>query len=357
MKTYTKFLVSIFLNSIFNVFLIIFCLIFVLNLLTELEFFKNIQVSIYYPLYFSFLNTPSFVFDVFPFIFLLSTQLFFNNLFDNDQLEIFKYSGLKNSKILSIINITAFVLGIFIIFFFYNLSSNVKSLYLQLKTNYTQDDKYLAVITNNGLWIKDVINSKTLMINAAKIDKNFLVDTYISEFDQNFQIVKNIKSKRIDISKNEWIIYNPEVYEQNYKTNEKMLKLNTNFNYNIIQNLFSNLSSLSLFDLWEMRKNYKKLSYSLTDIDLQLMKLVSYPLYLVLMTMLSAIIMFNTKKFNNKYTKIILGFFCSVVIYYLTNFFYVLGSTENINLAVSIASPLLILFLINIYFVRNINAK
>ena len=357
MKTYTKFLVSIFLNSIFNVFLIIFCLIFVLNLLTELEFFKNIQVSIYYPLYFSFLNTPSFVFDVFPFIFLLSTQLFFNNLFDNDQLEIFKYSGLKNSKILSIINITAFVLGIFIIFFFYNLSSNVKSLYLQLKTNYTQDDKYLAVITNNGLWIKDVINSKTLMINAAKIDKNFLVDAYISEFDQNFQIVKNIKSKRIDISKNEWIIYNPEVYEQNYKINKKMLKLNTNFNYNIIQNLFSNLSSLSLFDLWEMRKNYKKLSYSLTDIDLQLMKLVSYPLYLVLMTMLSAIIMFNTKKFNNKYTKIILGFFCSVVIYYLTNFFYVLGSTEKINLAVSIASPLLILFLINIYFVRNINAK
>ena len=296
MKTYTKFLVSIFLNSIFNVFLIIFCLIFVLNLLTELEFFKDIQISIYYPLYFSFLNTPSFVFDVFPFIFLLSTQLFFNNLFDNDQLEIFKYSGLKNSKILSIINITAFVLGIFIIFFFYNLSSNVKSLYLQLKTNYTQDDKYLAVITNNGLWIKDVINSKTLMINAAKIDKNFLVDTYISEFDQNFQIVKNIKSKKIDISKNEWIIYNPEVYEQNYKTNKKMLKLNTNFNYNIIQNLFSNLSSLSLFDLWEMRKNYKKLSYSLTDIDLQLMKLVSYPLYLVLMTMLSAIIMFNTKK-------------------------------------------------------------
>ena len=52
-------------------------------------------------------------------------------------------------------------------------------------------------------------------------------------------------------------------------------------NYNIIQSLFSNLTSLSLLDLWEMRKNYKKLSYSLTDIDLQLMKLISYPLYLI----------------------------------------------------------------------------
>jgi len=357
MKTYTKFIISIFLNSIFNVFLIMFSLIFILNLLTELEFFKNIQVSIYYPLYFSFLNTPSFIFDVFPFIFLLSTQLFFNSLFNDDQIDILKYSGLKNSKILSIINITTFVLGIFIIIFFYNLSSNVKSLYLELKTNYTKDDKYLAVITNNGLWIKDIIHSKTLIINAAKIDKNFLVDTYISEFDQNFEIVKNIRSKKIDITKNEWLIYNAEIYEQNYKKNEKMLKLNTNFNYNIIQNLFSNLSSLSLLDLWEMRKNYKKLNYSVTDIDLQLMKLISYPLYLLLMTMLAAIIMFNTKKSSNKYKRIVLGLFCSVVIYYFSNFFYVLGSTEKINLAISVTIPLLILFLINIYFMRNINAK
>jgi len=357
MKTYTKFLVSIFLNSIFNVFLIMFSLIFILNLLTELEFFKEISVSIYYPIYFSFLNTPSFIFDVFPFVFLLSTQLFFINLFNNDQIDILKYSGLKNSKILSIINITAFFLGVFIIFFFYNLSSNVKSLYLELKTNYTEDDKYLAVITNNGLWIKDSINSKILMINAAKIDQNFLLDTYISEFNQNFEIVRNIKSKKIDISKNEWLIYNAEIFEQNYKKDEKIYKLNTNFNYNIIQNLFSNLSSLSFLDLWDMRNNYKKLNYSLTDVDLQLMKLITYPIYLVLMTMLSSIIMLNTKKFGNKYAKIVLGLFCSVVIYYISNFFYVLGSTEKINLVGSVIIPLLILSLINIYFVRNINAK
>ena len=136
MKTYTKFLVSIFLNSIFNVFLIMFSLIFILNLLTELEFFKEIQVSIYYPIYFSFLNTPSFIFDVFPFVFLLSTQLFFINLFNNDQIDILKYSGLKNSKILSIINITAFFLGVFIIFFFSSLfifSTSLHILYIDIK--------------------------------------------------------------------------------------------------------------------------------------------------------------------------------------------------------------------------------
>ena len=85
MKTYTKFLVSIFLNSIFNVFLIMFSLIFILNLLTELEFFKEIPVSIYYPIYFSFLNTPSFIFDVFPFVFLLIYLIMIKSIYLNTQ--------------------------------------------------------------------------------------------------------------------------------------------------------------------------------------------------------------------------------------------------------------------------------
>ena len=74
MKTYTKFIAGIFLTSIFNVFLIMFSLIFILNLLTELEFFKEIQISSFYPIYLSLLNTPAFIFEMFPFIFLIKTD-------------------------------------------------------------------------------------------------------------------------------------------------------------------------------------------------------------------------------------------------------------------------------------------
>ena len=50
----------------------------------------------------------------------------------------------------------------------------------------------------------------------------------------------------------------------------------TNFDYVLIQSLFSNMSSLSFLELVEMRKNYKKLNYSLTEIDLQILKLICY---------------------------------------------------------------------------------
>ena len=153
MNTYIKFIIKIFLKSFIYVFLIILSLVLILNILSELDFFRNIDVKPLFPIYISFLNSPSLIFEMFPFIFLISTQVFFISLFSDNQIEIFKYSGLKNSKIVSIISVLSFFLGIFIIIIFYNLSSNLKNVYLELKNKYSSDDKYLAVITKNGLWI------------------------------------------------------------------------------------------------------------------------------------------------------------------------------------------------------------
>ena len=208
MKTHVQFLIKNYLKSLLNVFFVFFCLIFILNLLTELEFFKKSDVNTVFPLYLSLINAPILIFEMFPFIFLISTQFFFNNLINNDEINIFKYSGLKNSKIFSILTFTTLILGVFIVVIFYNLSSNLKNLYLGLKSTYTEDNKYLAVITNNGLWIKDIYNENILMINASSIDQNELLDAYISEFNTNYEIIRNIKSKKIDITNKEWIIKN-----------------------------------------------------------------------------------------------------------------------------------------------------
>ncbi len=357
MKTYIKFLTTIYLSSFFYVFLIMFSLVFILNLLSELDFFKDVNVHSLFPLYLSFLNTPTLIFEMFPFIFLIATQLFFINLFNNNEINIFKYSGLRNSSILIIISSTAFILGLLIIIIFYNFSSNLKNFYLEMKSDYTDDGKYLAVINKNGLWIKDKKDENIMIINASKIEKNFILNAFISEFDENYEIVRNIKSPKIDIKKNDWIIYDAEVFKNNKKESFDLIDINTNFNSEIIQNLFSNLSSLSLIELYELRDNYKKLNYSLTDVNLHILKLVSYPIYFILMTIFSAIIMLNTLKFKNSILKVSIGLFFSVIIYYFNNFFNVLGNTEKMNLIGSVFIPLAILSLINISMLKNYNAK
>ena len=357
MNIYIKFIIVSFLKSFLNIFLIMFSLVLILNVLSELDFFKNLIVNTYFPLYLSLLNSVSHVFEMLPFIFLVSTQFFFINFFKNNELDIFKYSGLKNITIIKILSITTLIMGILFVMLFYNFASNLKNIYLELKSSYTSDNKYLAVITKNGLWIKDKIDGKTLIINSNKIEPNFLVETFISEFDADFTNIRNIKSNKINIKNNEWLIEDAKVYNQNLSSDVKNLKIKSNFNYERIQTLFSNLSSLSILELLDLKKNYKLLSYSTIKVDVHLYKLTSYPLYFILIVIFASIIMFNSKKYKSTSIKIVIGLFSSVLIYYINNFFYVLGNTERISIILAIWLPLLILGLTNMLMIRNINDK
>ena len=357
MKTYIKFLLRLFFSSFIYVLLIIASLVTILNVLSEIEFFKVYDVDYYLPIYMALLNTPALVFEIFPFVFLISTQLFFVSLFNNNEIQIFKYSGLKNTSILLIIGSFTFVIGIFLITTFYSVSSNLKNFYIKIKSNYSSEEKHLAVITKNGLWIKDEINGKIKIINASKIDNNYLLDVFISEFDENYNISRNIKSEKVDMQNKEWNIIDPRVYYDNKQADYSSLKIKSNFDYEKIQNLFSNLSSLSLVKLLQLRKNYNQLNYSTNEVDLQLLKIMTYPIFFVLMTLLSSVVMFNTKHYKSISFKISLGLFFSVIVYYLFNFFYILGNIEKLSLIISVSTPLLFLGIINLILSLNINEK
>jgi len=357
MKTHTKFLVNGFIKSFFNVFFIMISLVFILNILKEIEFFNNKEANSLYPIYLSFMSSPTIIFEMFPFIFLIATQFFFLKLFTNDEINIFKYSGLKNIKIINMLCLVSFIIGIFIITVFYSLSSNLQYYYLQVKNQFSEDKLYLAVINKNGLWMKDVVDNEISIINSSKINNNFLTDTFITTFDEEYNLIRSLKSDKIDIKDNKWIIYDVIIFKNNSSQKLDKLEFNSNFNQKRIESLFSNLSSLSLLKLIDLRKNYKSLNYSTIDVDMQIYKVATYPIFLVIMTILSSIIMLNTKRSNSKVIKIVIGLFFSVLIYYINNFFNVMGSTEKIPLIVSIWTPLIFLSVVNLIMLININEK
>jgi lipopolysaccharide export system permease protein len=357
MNTYFKFLSINYIKSIIYVFAVMFCLVIILNILSEIEFFKNNNVNSLIPIYLALLNSFDLIFEMFPFIFLIGAQVFFVNLFTDNQINIFKYSGLKNSKILMILVLITFFLGLIIITFFYSFSSNLKSLYLDYKNKYTNDNKYLAVITNNGFWIKDITSQSTLIINASEINQNLLKNVNISEFDKNFDLIRIITSENVNINSNNWILYDANIVKSNSTNIVDELMIYSNFNFEQINNLFSNLSSLSILELLELRENYKRINYSTIEIDIQLQKLLSYPIYFALMSLLSAIIMFNVKQFKSTSLKIIIGLMACVAIYYLNNLSQVLGNTEKIPLILSVWMTLIILAIFNTILFININEK
>ncbi|MDA7488884.1 LptF/LptG family permease [Candidatus Pelagibacter ubique] len=357
MKTYIKFLINLFNISLLKIFITFFIIILITNILEQIEFFKNIDLSFFYLFFLSLLNTPSVLFEILPFIFLLGTQVFFIHLIDKNELQVFKYSGLNNIKIIKILGLYSFILGIILVIFFYNGSSILKNSYLLIKNNYSDDNKYLAVITENGLWIKDEINDNINIINARQVNNEFLINVSITKFNKDFDLVEVLQSEKVDITSKKWKIFNPITLKGNSQSTLNELILHSNFDLQKINSLFSNLSSLSIIDLITLRKSYMSLNYSVTDINSHLLKIVSYPVYLTLITIFSAIIMFNIGYQKNTFFKITLGIFLSVIIYYINNFLSVLGTNEKIPVTLSIFLPLIVLSIINFISIIKLNEK
>ena len=167
LKSYEKYLTKLFLKNILIIVIVFIFLSFFLNIFEEIKFFENKDNSLYYPVILTILNIPSIVFEILPFIFLLGVMFFFINLFEKDEIELLRSHGINNFKITSIISLVSLILGLAIIIIYYSFSANLKSLYLNVKYQYSNTGDHLAVVNDDGLWIKE--NS----LDGIKLSKRY----------------------------------------------------------------------------------------------------------------------------------------------------------------------------------------
>ena len=350
MKLYFKYLMMI---SI-----VFLCLIFVLNIIEEIKFFDDLNLSFLYPVIFTLLNLPTILFEISPFIFLITTQMFFLELYNRDEIIIFKQYGVKNFDIIKFISFISLIVGILLVLGFYTLSSNLKNNYLIFKNKFTDDNKYLAVINESGLWIKDEVNDYVNIIHAKSIEKNLLKNVSINQMDKDHSLVQSIFAEEIDIINNTWKIENAKIFNVNgTKIDNREITFKTNFNLEKINNLFSNLSSLNLIQLFEQYNDYKSLGYSTLDIESHIHKITSLPIYLVIMILLGSILMFNTSYNKSKIANLVIGILLSVIIYYVNYFFNLMGINEKVPVILSVWFPFIILILLSGIGLVKINEK
>ena len=346
-KKYQKYLISTYCYQFILISVIFLSLGFILNFFEELKFFDDHDVDVYYPLILALLNTPSILFELFPFIFLITTKFFYIYLNDRSEIEILKNNGVNYTKILSILSLLAFSIGVIILLVYYTFSSNLKSHYFNLKSNFSDDNKYLAVVNESGLWIKEEIDETINIIHAKKFKENLIEKITITQTDSNFKMPNTIIAEGADISKKLWKLNNVKII--NYKGQNKKFSsfdYKSSFNGEIIANLFSNLNSLNLYQLYELSENYTKIGYSTTNVMVHLNKLYSMPIFFLLMTVLGFLIMINFKFIKTKFFTIVIGVIVSVMVYYINYFSSIFGSNETLPIGLSIWLPHLILLLI-----------
>ena len=355
-KKYQNYIIKTYFYHLFIVSIIFLCLGFILNFFEELKFFDDHQAEAYYPFLLALLNTPSILFELFPFIFLITTKFFYIYLNDNNEFEILKNNGISYLKILSILSSASIIIGVIILLFYYSFSSSLKSHYYNIKNNFSEQNEFLAVVNESGLWIKEEINETVNIIHAKKFKENLIEKVTITQTNSNFKMPNTIIADQANISKKLWKLNNVKVI--NYKGENKNFlnsEYKSSFNGEIIANLFSNLNSLNLYQLYELSANYTKIGYSTTNVMVHINKLYSMPIFFLLMTILGFLIMIKFKFIKTKFFTIVIGVFVSVTVYYINYFSSIFGANETLPIGLSIWLPHLILLLICSLVIVRIN--
>ena len=357
-NTFEKYLIKNFINKFLIISLIFFSLIIILSILEEISFFKNTDVKFFIPYLITLLSAPITLFEIFPFIFLIATQFLFYDLFSKDELNLIKINGLSNLKVIKILFFSSFFIGILTVLIFYNAASTLKFFYTDFKNDYSKDNKYLAVVNDSGLWLKDEINGSTIIVKANYIEDNYLIDVVINEFDNSFNLLKTIQSKKIYIKNELWIIEGASITSKNItETKDENFSYQTSFSTQKINTLFSNMSTLNILKLFNLKKVYENLGYSSKEIEVHLVNLCSTPFFYAVLTVLSSIIMFNISKNRSLFFHIIFGVLMSVIIYYINFIFNSLRNNGKIPVYPSIFFPLFIIFVLSAIGLVNINEK
>ena len=347
LKKYQTYLAALFIDKFIKISLVFFCIIILVNFFEEIRFSEKHDVKIYYVFYLSLLNAPSLIFEILPFIFFVSTIFFYIQLNDNHELEIFNSNGISNIKIIYVLTIVTSILGLILLLFYYTLASNLKSKYLDVKNRFSNSNEYLAVVNDDGLWIKEEIDNKLYIIHAEKLKKNKLKYLTINEASKYYENKNTIVAETANITSKNWKLENVSILSKDGKSSKfKSYIHNSSFNGEIISNLFSNLNALNIYELHKLANSYLKIGYSNTDIKIHLNKVYSMPLFYVLMTILGFIIINKLKYIKSKFFVIIFGVFVSVVVYYLNYFSGLLGASGILPIYLSVWVPLLILFLV-----------
>ena len=355
-RTFDRYFINLFFKKLLILSLIFFSLIFILTIFEEITFFSDTNSSFYLPFLVAALDVPSALLEIFPFITLISTQLFFLEIIKKKEIELIKVNQLDNLYLIKILTLCAFIFGMLIILIYYPFSSKLKFIYFDFKNSYSKDGKYLKHYGENGLWIKDEINNETYIINGNLGKSKYLENVFISKFDTNFELIENISSKKVDISRNQWIIEKPYLFKNNLQIKlENDMILQSHFNIKKINSTFRNLFSFNIFQLINAKKENELLGYSSQDIDLHLLKITTIPIYLSIMVIISSIIMLNIKKNKPYIFHVLLGITLSVIIYYINNVFNIFGLTDKIPIYLSVFFPIIFLSIISIVGLIRIN--
>jgi lipopolysaccharide export system permease protein len=338
-------------------------IILLINLLDEFNFFKSKKdLKFIYFIIFTILKVPNVLINLFPFIVLFGGIVFYLKIYNHNEVISLRVMGYSNIQIILIPALTSFVIGYIIVFLIIPFSSTLLKYYEDLRSEYNEI-KNLVFVNETGIWILDKSEKEKNIIRIEKISKDFSTVNQITiyNYDVSNNFIKRIDADEGIIKDKNWQLNTVHIITANKKNNKQNYLNNysyiSNININELKNVYKNTETTSLLDINKEMLILEDKGYSTLDLRIRYQKLISFPIYLLAMSILSGLMIINLGKTSNYLKHGTYGVIISIIIYFLNDLSITISKSGLIPVDFSVWIPIFLIILINLVGITQVNAK
>ena len=363
LKSINRYIVNEYIKSLFVVIAVMLSIVLLINLLDEFNFFKSKKdLKFIFFIIFTILKIPNVLINLFPFIVLFSGIVFYLKIYNYNEVISLRVMGYSNIQIILIPALTSFIIGYLIVFLIVPFSSSMLRYYEDLRSEYNET-KNLVFVNQTGIWILDKNEKEKNIIRIEKISKDFSVVSQITiyNYDTSNNFIKRIDATEGFIKDKNWQLNKVHIISANKKNNKENYLNNYNYisnvNINELKNVYKNTDTTSLLDISKEMSILDDKGYSIIDLRIRYQKLMSFPIYLLAMSILSGLMIVNLGKTSNYLKYGCYGVIISIIIYFLNDLSITVAKSGIISVDFSVWIPIFLIFLINLVGITQVNAK
>jgi lipopolysaccharide export system permease protein len=338
-------------------------IVLIINLLDEFDFFKSKKdLKFIFFIIFTILKIPNVLINLFPFIVLFGGIIFYLKIYKHNEVISLRVMGYSNIQIILIPALTSFVIGYIIVFLIVPFSSSMLRYYEDLRSEY-DETKNLVFVNETGIWILDKNEKEKNIIRIEKISKDFSVVSQITiyNYDSSNNFIRRIDATEGFIKDKNWQLNKVHIISSNKKNNKENYLNNYNYisnvNINELKNVYKNSDTTSLLDISKEMSILEDKGYSTIDLRIRYQKLISFPIYLLAMSILSGLMIINLEKTSSYLKYGSYGVIISVMIYFLNDLSITIAKSGIISVDFSVWIPIFLIILINLVGITQVNAK
>jgi lipopolysaccharide export system permease protein len=362
-KSINRYIINEYIKSLFVVIAVMLSIVLLINLLDEFNFFKSKKdLKFIFFILFTILKIPNVLINLFPFIVLFAGIVFYLKIYNHNEVISLRIMGYSNIQIILIPALTSFVIGYIIVFLFSPFSSSLLRYYEELRSEYNET-KNLVFVNETGIWILDKSDKEKNIIRIEKISKDFSVVSQITIYNYDFSnnFIKRIDATEGIINNKNWLLNKVRIITANKKSNKENYLNNYNYTSNIniseLKNVYKNTETTSLLDINKEISILEDKGYSTIDLRIRYQKLISFPIYLLAMSILSGLMIINLGKTSNYLKYGSYGVIISIIIYFLNDLSITIAKSGIISVDFSVWIPIFLIILINLVGITQVNAK